>query len=382
MAPPDITLRVLNRTTLARQGLLERLRGPVPDAIGRLAGLQAQHANSPYIALWSRLADFEIADLVDALDDRSVVKATLMRSTLHLVHAADYPVLEGATRGSRIQNWAPTVRRAGIDDRALHEHLLAFAGTPRTLAELEAFAEEDAAAGSEGSSLADHAPGGVARVAFRIASARGGLVHVPPSGHWRSHGKARYVSAGVWLPNVAFPDEEPALEEALVRYLRAYGPASVADFGQWFGQRRVSQSKAAVERLGDRLVRLRGEGGRELLDLADANLASGDEPAPVRFLARWDSLLVSYDARLRMLPDEYRPAVYKKNADILATFLVDGFVAGTWTWEVAKGIAAIDLQPLQSIGPRVRTDLTGEAERLIRFVEPEATRHEVRWTKG
>ena len=381
MGPPDVSLRQLNRTTLARQGLLDRLTGPVPKAIGRLAGLQAQHANWPYIALWSRLADFEIADLVDALDDRSVVKATLMRSTLHLVHAADYTVLEGATRGSRIQNWAPTVQRAGVDDRALHEHLLALAGTPRTLAELEAFDVEDAATGSTGS-LADHAPGGVARVAFRIASARGGLVHVPPSGHWRSHGKARYVAARVWLGDAAIPDEEPALEEALVRYLRAYGPASVADFGQWFGQRRVSLSKAAVERLGDRLVRLRAHDGRELLDLADADLATGDEPAPVRFLARWDSLLVSYDARLRMLPDEYRPAVYKKNADILATFLVDGFVAGTWRWEVARGVAAIDLQPLQTIGPRVRTALTDEAERLIRFVEPEATRHEVRWTKG
>jgi hypothetical protein len=381
MAPPDVTLRQLNRTTLARQGLLDRLTGPVSDAIGRLAGLQAQHANWPYIALWSRLADFEIADLVGALDDRSVVKATLMRSTLHLVNAADYPVLEGATRGSRIQNWAPTVRRAGVDDRALHEHLLAFAGTPRTLAQLEAFAVEDAAT-SKGSSLADHAPGGVARVAFRIASARGGLVHVPPSGHWRSHGKARAMAARVWLPDVSIPDEEPALEEALVRYLRAYGPASVADFGQWFGQRRVSRSKAAVERLGDRLVRLRGEDGRELLDLADADLASGDEPAPVRFLARWDSLLVSYEARLRMLPDEYRPAVYKKNADILATFLVDGFVAGTWTWELARDTAAIDLQPLQTIGPAERSALTDEAERLIRFVEPEATRHEVRWTKG
>ncbi|HEX5825144.1 MAG TPA: winged helix DNA-binding domain-containing protein [Candidatus Limnocylindrales bacterium] len=382
MAPPDVTLRRLNRTTLARQGLLDRLRGPVPDAIGRLAGLQAQHANSPYIALWSRLADFEIRDLVGALDDRSVVKATLMRSTLHLVDAAGYPVLEAATRGSRTENWAPTVRRSGIDDKALHEHVLAFAGTPRTVAELEAFAEEDAAAGSTGSSLADHAPGNVARVAFRIASARGGLVHAPPSGHWRSHGKARYVAARVWLPDVAIPDEEPALDESLVGYLRAYGPASVADFGQWFGQRRVSRTKAAVERLGDRLVRLRDENGRELLDLAELDAATGDEPAPVRFLARWDSLLVSYDARLRIVADEHRPAVYKKNADILATFLVDGFVAGTWTSEVAKGVATIDLVPLGRIAPSERQALTDEAERLIRFIEPDADRHEVRWTEG
>jgi Winged helix DNA-binding domain len=382
MTPDTLTLRQLNRTMLARQGLLERLTGSVPDAIARLAGLQAQYANSPYIALWSRLGDFAIRDLVDALDDRSVVKATVMRSTLHLVAATDYPAIEAATRTPRSEGWAPTVRRAGIDVEALHERMLAFAETPRTLVELEAFVERDAAAESQGASLADHAPGGVARVAFRIASARGGLVHVPPSGHWRSHGKARYVAARVWLPALFVPDEEPALDESLVRYLRAYGPASVADFGQWFGQRRVSRTKAAVERLGDRLVRLRDENGRELLDLAELEAATGDEPAPVRFLARWDSLLVSYEARLRILADEHRPAVYKKNADILATFLVDGFVAGTWTSEVAKGVATIDLVPLGRIEPSERQSLTDEAERLIRFIEPDAGRHEVRWTEG
>ena len=382
MTPDTLTLRQLNRTTLARQGLLERLTGSVPNAIGRLAGLQAQHANSPYIALWSRLADFTIADLTGALDDRSVVKATVMRSTLHLVAATDYPVFEAATRTSRTEGWAPTIRRAGIDAEGLHERMLAFARTPRSLIELEAFVEEDTAAGPTGSPLADHAPGGVTRVAFRIASARGGLVHVPPSGHWRSHGKARYVAVRVWLPDLVIPDEEPALDESLLRYLRAYGPASVADFGQWFGQRRVSRTKAAVERLGDRLVRVRDEYGRELLDLAELDAATGDEPAPVRFLARWDSLLVSYDARLRIVADEYRPAVYKKNADIVATFLVDGFVAGTWTSEVVKGVATIDLVPLGRIGRPERQSLTDEAERLIRFIEPDADRHEVRWTEG
>ena len=382
MASADLTLRQLNRTTLARQGLLERLTGPVPDAIADLAGLQAQHANSPYIALWSRLTDFAIEDLVKALDDRSVIKATLMRSTLHLVAATDYPALEAATRGPRTEGWAPTIKRAGIDAEGLHERMLAFARTPRTLDELEAFVEDDTARGAKGASLADHAPGGVTRVAFRIASARGGLVHVPPSGHWRSHGKARYVAARDWIDGLEVPDEEPALDQSLIRYLRAYGPASVADFGRWFGQRRVSRTRAAVERLGDRLVRLRDETGRELMDLADLDITGGDELAPVRFLARWDSLLVSYDARLRLLPDEYRPAVYKKNADILATFLVDGFVAGTWTSETAKGVATIELRPLQQIGKVDRQGLIDDAERLIRFIEPEAERHDVRWSPG
>jgi Winged helix DNA-binding domain len=381
MASTELTLRQLNRTTLARQGLLERLTGGVPDAIAHLAGLQAQHANSPYIALWSRLEDFAIEDLLGALDDRSVVKATLMRATLHLVAATDYPAFEAATRGPRTEVWAPTVRRAGIDDVALHARMLDFAMTPRNLAELEAFAEDEALS-LVGSSLAAHAPGGVTRVAFRMVGARGGFVHVPPSGHWRSHGKARYVAVRTWLPGADLPDEDAGLEASLVRYLRAYGPASVADFGQWFGQRRVSRTKEAAERLGDRLVRGRGEDGRELLDLAELDLATGDEPAPVRFTSRWDSLLVSYDGRRRILPDEYRPAVYKKNADIVATFLVDGFVAGTWTSALDKGVATIELAPLHTIGRADRRALGDEAERLIRFIEPDADRHEVRWTES
>jgi Winged helix DNA-binding domain len=381
MADGTLTLRQLNRTTLARQGLLERLIGTTPDAIGRLAGLQAQHADMPYIALWSRLAAFSIEDLVGALDQRSVVKATLMRSTLHLVAAADYPVFEGASRGSRTAAWAPTVQRAGIDDRALNDRVLTFATTPRTVAELETFAEE-ATAGPEGSSLADLAPGGVARVAFRIASARGGLVHVPPSGHWRSHGKARYVAARTWLADLAIPDEAEALEATLVRFLRAYGPASVADVGQWLGQRRATRLKEAIERLGDRLVRLRDEDGRELLDLAELVIAGGDEAAPTRFLSRWDSLMVSYDDRRRIIADQLRPAVFTNNADIYATFLVDGFVAGTWTSSLVKGVAAINLKPLVAIASRERRRLAEEAERLIAFIEPAADRHEVRWVEA
>ena len=166
-----VTLRQLNRTTLARQGLLARLTGSPADAISHLAGLQAQHANSPYIALWSRLAGLEIADLVGAIDDRSVVKATLMRATLHLVAATDYPVFEAATRGRRSAVWAPTIQR---DIDALHGQMLEFAETPRTLAELEAFVDE-ATMTVAGSSLADHAPGGVTRVTFGMVGARGGL---------------------------------------------------------------------------------------------------------------------------------------------------------------------------------------------------------------
>ena len=215
-AGPGLTLRQLNRTTLLRQSLLERSHEPVADAVGRLAGLQAQYANSPYIALWSRLRDFAIADLETALSDRSVVKATLVRSTLHLVAAEDYAAFDAATSDGRIANWRPTATRAGIEIADVHRRLLGFASEPVTVAQMEGFVEK----ALSGTKLADHAPGGVRRVAYRVASAPGRLIHVPPSGMWESHGAPSYIDAAVWLPHsTPPPDRGEALR--LLAELRA-----------------------------------------------------------------------------------------------------------------------------------------------------------------
>jgi hypothetical protein len=178
-----LSARELNRTTLERQWLLDRRPATPAEAVGELAGLQAQHANSPYIALWSRVRDFAITDLEAALDDRSVVKATVMRATLHLVAATDYPALDVASAEARVANWRSTARRGGLDIGALNEGLLAYCHQPRTVVGMEAHLDRIAPAPVAG----DHVPAGVRNVPFRMASAAGGLVHVPPSGRWRSH---------------------------------------------------------------------------------------------------------------------------------------------------------------------------------------------------
>jgi hypothetical protein len=373
-----LSARELNRATLERQWLLERHRATRSEGIGAVAGLQAQHANWPYVALWSRVRDFTIPDLEGALTDRSVVKATLMRGTLHLVAADDFFVFDGAPGDSRTAGLASIAHRAGLDLKALHEELLAYCEEPRTVAEMEAHLDTIASDAEIGKHLARS----VQHAAFQMASAGGGLVHVPPSGLWRSHGKPAYIDARVWLNGRPRLDSREALQQAVERYLAAYGPASIADIGKWMGQPGLPMVRGAVEALGDRIVPLTGADARDLIDLSDTPPIDGDVDAPVRFLARWDSVLIGYAVRERMLPDDYRDAVIKKNGDILPTFLVDGLVAGLWAVEATRGAAVLALTPFKKATAAARQDLEAEAERLVRFVEADATRYVVAWVAG
>jgi hypothetical protein len=301
-----------------------------------------------------------------------------MRSTLHIVEASDYVAFDAASAEARLATWSSIAKRSGTDLAELHAVLLAFCERPRTVAEMEAHLE----ALVPDPQLAGVMSAGVRRMAFRLASAGGGLVHVPPSGTWKWHGKPRYVAARTWLPKIDPQDAVAGLRIAAERYLAAYGPASATDFAKWAGQPRIGKVKAALAALEDRLVRRTGPDGRELLDLVGSDVPDGDTPAPVRFLARWDSVLIGYDVRERMLPDAYRAAVIKKNGDFLPTFLIDGFVAGLWSVESAKGTAVLRLESFAMVGRADRTALAKEAERLVRFIAADADHHEVAWVEG
>jgi hypothetical protein len=297
-----------------------------------------------------------------------------MRSTLHLVAADDYPALDAASAVGRVANWRATTDRVGVDPAALHAALLEFCAEPRSVAEIGAHLEDVAPGRFDGPGLT----AGVRNTAFRVASAAGGLVHVPPSGSWRSHERPRYIDARRWLEGARWPDADDATVTALVRYLGAYGPASLADAGKWLGQPRITVLRTAVATLGDRIVRY-VEVGRDLVDLAGLPVPDGETEAPVRFLSRWDSVLIAYESRDRILPATHRAAVIKKNGDFLPTFLVDGFVAGLWSVAVSDGVASLRLAPFAPVPAAAREGLEAEGERLIRYVEAEATSHRVEW---
>jgi hypothetical protein len=360
-----LSSKELNRALLARQFLLARVKLGVVPAIERLAGLQAQFPPSPYVALWSRLTGFDPNHLTKALDRRQVVKATLMRATLHLVSAREYPAYALATREGRMRAWHPPGALFGPALERIQTRVFRFARrVPRTREEIAAFIAEEAPRNEQ-----------ARRWLTWAVIAGGSLIWEPAGAHFGHRRFARYIAAPAALRRP--PEEDDAYALIIGRYLGAFGPASVADMASWSGSR-VPPLRAALERRKD-LRRFRDEHGRDLFDLAAAPRPEADVDAPVRYLARFDAALLGYAApeRTRILPEAYRRAVIHA-AEVEPTFLVDGLVAGTWRTSVRPGAAVLDVKPLGKLSRRTRAALIDEGERLVRFLAPESRSHGVR----
>jgi hypothetical protein len=346
MAERTLSEQELNRALLARQLLLERADVSIPRALERVGGIQAQYAPSMYIGLWSRLAGFERQALTRALERRRVVQGTLMRVTIHLVSARDYPLLAEGLREQR-REWWVKAHRGRADARkvagAARRARSLLADGPRPRAELvEALGADSATWNGVGMWL--------------------DLVRAPPSGTWEQRRADLYALADDWLgPSEA--TAEQGLELLVRRYLGGFGPGSLKDLASWAGL----PSKAlapAVERL--KLRRFRDERGGELLDLPRAPLPDADTPAPVRLLPTWDATLLANLRRTQVLPERYRPLVFNtKTPQSVSTFLVDGRVAGKWTFERGR----VQVEPFERLPRGVRRELDEEAERLTAFHE-------------
>jgi Winged helix DNA-binding domain len=345
MAGRTLTERELNRALLARQLLLERPKLPLPRAVERVGGLQTQYAPSAYIGLWSRLVGFERDDLTRALERRTVVQGTLMRATIHLVSARDYPLLAEGVRESRRESWVQ-YHRGRADARnvigAARRARSFLAGGPRRRSELVEHLDADSATWNGVGLWLD-------------------LVRVPPSGTWEQRRADLYAAADDWLdPRDA--TLEQGLDHLVRRYLGGFGPGSLKDAANWAGVP-VPLLAPAVERL--RLRRFRDESGGELLDLPRAPLPDADTPAPVRFLPTWDATLLAHARRTQILPERYRPLVFNtKTPHSMETFLVDGRVAGTWKFKRGR----VQLEPFERLGREVRRELADEGERLADFL--------------
>jgi hypothetical protein len=364
-----LALRELNRALLARQFLLKRQKLDVVDAVERLACLQGQWAPSPYVALWSRLSGFERERLTRTIDRGELVKATLMRATLHLVSAHEYPAYSLATMEGRFGAWRPPGGPALADLAKLHRAVMAFAGkTARTRAEIQEF-------------IADHLPPSAAkderlRSWFSWAAvATSGLVWEAAGAHFEHRQLGRHVAPPAKLRRA--PKPEVAYDLVVRRHLGAFGPATVADIATWSSVR-VANIRAALARMKD-LRRFADERGRELLDLSRAPRPSADVVAPPRFLARFDAAILGHAApeRTRILPEQYRKAVIF-SAEVWPTFLVDGMVAGRWTVAVRPKEAVLELKPFKPLARADRAALIAEGEQLVRFYAPRSKTHGVR----
>jgi hypothetical protein len=367
MSPPVLDPRQLNRATLARQGLLEPIatRG-VAAVIKRLGSLQAQHPDWPPFALHSRLASGREADLVAARRRRSVVRASLMRITVHVVAADDYWPMSTLTTPFRLDQFrlmykldpasSPLARRLAAARPAV---VAALREQPMGIAEIERLLRAEVG-------KVEIPPN---RALWRWFSGAVPLVQVPFDGE--GYGRSRYVAAADWLgpPDDTALDPDRAAARVAERYLAAFGPASVEDLAAYVGRGKgLGRLREGVAALGDRLVTFRDEVGRELVDLADSPRPPADTPAPPRLLARWDSLLLSHGTRhrTRVLPEAHRSTVITRNADVLPTFLVDGVVAGTWLpRREGNGVSRIELRPFGRLSTADREALEAEAARLL-----------------
>jgi hypothetical protein len=332
-----LTLRELNRATLARQLLLERRRLPVVRALERLAGLQAQWAPAPYVGLWTRLEGFRRDALERAVLREQAVRAVLMRGTVHLVSRLDYGVFGSAVA------LPPWVRQESAELAArVHDSLLEFGREPRTRPEVLAWLRDRHGI--------DHDGGAGLWYALRTV---GRLTHAPSSGTWKQPRETRYV-----VIDHEQIDPLPARERLVRRYLGAFGPATRADIAEWSGLR-VRDFEPALSAL-EPLRRFRDERGRELLDLPRAPLPPADSRAPVRFLPRYDNLVLSHADRTRVVADEHRRTVIHGGGMVEATFLVDGLVAGLWRADRGR----VRVEPFAPL-PRVwRRDVEDESARL------------------
>ncbi|MGW7510430.1 winged helix DNA-binding domain-containing protein [Streptomyces massasporeus] len=316
----DITAQELNRATLGRQLLLGREAMEAGEAVRRVVALQAQHAASPYVALWNRLAGFAPAELDAAFSGREVVKATLMRITLHAVHADDYQVFREAMQqtlyASRLGYRFAAAGLTPADGQALVPELLDFADRPRTAAEVqdwlaERVGEEKKAGAWWG--LKAYAP----------------LLHVPTGGPWSFGARSSFVAARTGPVPEGRETVAEALDHLVLRYLAGFGPASVADVAQFAMVPRAPVRRALLA-LGGAVEQLRGPDGTVLYDVPGASRPPADTPAPPRLMAMWDSVLLAHADRSRVIPPAYRRLVIRVNGDVLPTLLVDGRVAGVW----------------------------------------------------
>jgi hypothetical protein len=361
-----LSRRALNRATLDRQLLLHRSDMPVVKAVEHLVGLQAQTTHTWYVGMWSRLADLRPEEVGDLLTTRQLVRIALMRSTIHLVTVGDArglrPLVRPVIERSTFTNFGKRLVGVAEEDLVAAARALLDA-KPRTFREL-------------GRELAPRFPGADADALGMAARAWLPLVQVPPRGVWGASGPAAHACLDTWVGDGAGGGGYRAAEMVL-RYLAAFGPASVRDVQTWSGLTRLAE---VVDGLRPRLVTFRDERDVELFDLPDAPRPDPDTPAPPRFLYDFDNLLLSHADRTRVITEEYRRQEFEPHGPVPRLVLVDGFTAATWTVESGRDAAVVTIRPLRRLSTRDRSALVKEGRALLAFLTPQVVTGQVRFT--
>jgi winged helix DNA-binding protein len=359
-----ISARALNRATLARQMLLERVDASALATIEHLGGMQAQAPYPPYFGLWSRLVNFQPGELAGLIERREVVRIAAMRSTVHLMTATDAldfrALLQpGIERGLRSSPFGKQLANTGVDVKELVEAGRALMdAAPRTGPELA-------------TALGPRWPTLSAQTIQYTLRTHLALVQVPPRGLWGRSGQARLTTVESWLGRPVPADA--SIERMVLRHLAAFGPASTADVQAWSGLTRLGE---VMDRLKAGLIAFTGPSGATLYDLPGAPRPDPDTPAPARLLAEFDNLTLSYADRTRMLADDDRRRAFTANGIIPGMILLDGVVAGTWKLRPK----ALEMVAFRKIPARARSAVMTEAAAMLAFAAPKVT-PEVTWVE-
>lgn len=353
-----LSAQQMARATLARQLLLGRQAHSAYSVIHHLSGLQAQQARPPFLGLWARIQGFQAQELTAEIHARRVVRATTMRGTLHLMCATDYCALRGAIQPGLTRGMRSVLRKRadGVDIDALVADGLGFFAEP---AGFTAFRNH----------LLTQRPGCDERALAYIVRTHLPLIQAPAPSPWSFVPKSPFVSAAAFLaPETISTD--PAPEALILRYLAAFGPATVADMRSWSG---LAGLDDAFEALGPQLQRFGAEDGRVLFDLPDAPRPPADTTAPVRLLPAFDNLVLAHANRTRFIDERFRKHLTTKNLQVNPTFWIEGRVAGLWSLDHKRGVATVTFSPFETLnGAAIKDQLAAEAEAAARFAEPKA----------
>jgi hypothetical protein len=363
--PPVLSDRTLNRTMLARQQLLSRGSGSVAELIDRLVGLQAQAPLAPYVALWSRLEDFEAEQLSKLMRSRAYVRGHAMRSTIHLVSAKDFPALRAvsdATVALNLSGQAPWAQAIRDVDR------------PTLAADVRAvLADGPLRRGPLAYRLVGRWGTDVAGAAASAVAVLTGCLQATPRGLWGEHAPVAWATVQQWL-GTELPEPAPSPVPFLLRYLAAFGPASIADMRTWSGWLRLRE---VMDASGVQLRRFRSEHGRDLLDLPDAPLADPELCAPIRFLPEYDNVHFAYQQRERINPHRFSIPRRPGDGAIMGTFLADGVFAGEWRRQESadRQTATLTIEAYRELTADERAQMDQEGRALLAFLAPDATAH-------
>ncbi len=345
------TREALTHETMARQGLSSRRPLSVVAGVRSVLALQAQEPAAPYLALWNRIEGFDASDLDRAFAAGAIVKASLFRFTLHAVAVDDVAWVRAAMQGrARDAGYHDVLADMGLGSQSaeeLLERLATMMVEPHSSDDVEHVLVELVPEANDPARLWS---------ALRVV---GAFRNAPTTDPWSFGRRPAFLPC-----TVAAGDEPAATAELVRRYLMAFGPATIADLSQFTILKR-SALRTVVEAMVD-IVAVAGPDGAQLIDVSSADPQPDAETAtlPPRLLGMWDSVLLAYADRSRVIPDEHRPHVIRRNGDVLPTVLVKGRVQGAWR----ASTDAIEVRPFVPLDDATLGALDDEARDLRRLL--------------